>query len=115
MKFEVTEFNGIKIIKLTGQVRISTQNEFKDYLDNLVKENEGKIVILNMDGVVYMNSIGLGIIIDTYKKFKETNGRLVLCNLLPDIMNLFEVTRLNRFIEIFGNESEAVNVVTSAE
>jgi anti-anti-sigma regulatory factor len=35
-------------------------------------------------------------------------GRMVLCNLLPEIMNLFEVTRLNRFIEIYSSESEAL-------
>jgi len=40
-------------------------------LDNLARENEGKTVIISMDGVIYMNSAGLGIIIDTYKKFKE--------------------------------------------
>jgi anti-anti-sigma factor len=114
MKVEVKELNGIKIVKLIGQVRISTQNEFKDLLDNLVKESEGQVVIVNMEGIIYMNSIGLGIIIDTYKKFKEMKGRMVLCNLLPEIMNLFEVTRLNRFIEIYSNESEALKKVTSA-
>ncbi|HOV25522.1 MAG TPA: STAS domain-containing protein [Pseudobacteroides sp.] len=113
MKVEVKELNNVKVVKLIGQVRISTQNEFKDLLDNLVKESAGQIVIVNMEGIIYMNSIGLGIIIDTYKKFKEMNGRMVLCNLLPEIMNLFEVTRLNRFIEIYGNESEALKKVTA--
>lgn len=62
---------GVKIVKLTGQIRISTQNEFKDLLDSLAKENEGKTVIISLDGVVYMNSAGLGIIIDTYKNSKR--------------------------------------------
>lgn len=111
MKVETKELNGIKVLRLVGQVRISTQNDFKDILDELVKESKGQTVIINMDGIVYMNSTGLGIIIDTYKKFKESKGRLVLCNLLPDIMNLFEVTRLNRFIEIYGSESEAMSKI----
>ena len=111
MKLETKELNGVKIIKLAGQVRISTQNEFKDLLDDLVKENEGKTVIMNMDGIIYMNSAGLGIMIDTYKKFKEMKGRMVLCNLLPDIMKLFEVTKLNRFIEIYHNEGEAMGKI----
>ena len=57
-----------------------------------------------------MNSIGLGIIIDTYKKFRKS-GKIVLCSLLPEIMNLFEVTKLNRFIEIYKNESEAMSKI----
>lgn len=113
MKVETKELNGIKVLRLVGQVRISTQNDFKDILDNLVKESGRQTVIINMDGIIYMNSTGLGIIIDTYKKFKESNGRLVLCNLLPDIMNLFEVTRLNRFIEIYSGESEAMSKISA--
>lgn len=109
MKVDTKELNGIKVLRLVGQVRISTQGDFKAILDNLAAESKSQTVIINMDGVVYMNSTGLGIIIDTYKKFKEANGRLVLCSLLPDIVNLFEVTRLNRFIEIYGSESEAMN------
>ncbi|MDQ2086544.1 STAS domain-containing protein [Herbivorax sp. ANBcel31] len=111
MKVEVKEVDSAKIIKLTGQIRISTQNEFKDLLDNLAKENEGKSVIVSMDGVIYMNSAGLGIIIDTYKKFKEKKGRIILCNLTPDITKLFEVTRLDRFIEIYKTENEALSKV----
>lgn len=109
MKFETKEVDGVKIVKLTGQIRISTQNEFKDLLDRLARENEGKTVIISMDGVIYMNSAGLGIIIDTYKKFKEKKGKIILCNLLPDIEKLFEVTRLNRFIEIYSSEAEALS------
>ncbi|MCX7842736.1 MAG: STAS domain-containing protein [Clostridia bacterium] len=109
MKAEVKEINGVKIVRMVGQVRISTQNDFKDALDEIVKDSQGRPVVLNMDGIAYMNSTGLGIIIDTYKKIKDSNGRLILCNLLPDIMNLFEVTRLNRFIEICATESEAIS------
>lgn len=108
MKVEVKEVDNVKVIKLTGQIRISTQNEFKDLLDNAAKENEGKPVIISMDGVIYMNSAGLGIIIDTYKKFKEKGGRMILCNLTPDITKLFQVTRLDRFIEIYETENEAL-------
>ena len=111
MKVETKELDGIKVVKLTGQIRISTQNEFKDLLDNIARDNGKKTVVLSLDGVIYMNSAGLGIIIDTYKKFKEMRGRLVLCNLMPEISKLFEVTRINRFIEIFSTESEAIRKV----
>ncbi|HEX9059646.1 MAG TPA: STAS domain-containing protein [Clostridia bacterium] len=114
MKVESKEINGVKIVRMVGQVqvRISTQNDFKDIMDELIQENVGRTVIINMDGIVYMNSTGLGIIIDTYKRIKENNGRLILCNLLPDILNLFEITRLNKFIEIYETESIALSKIS---
>jgi anti-anti-sigma regulatory factor len=34
---------------------------------------------------------------------------MILCNLTPDISKLFEVTRLNRFLEIYNTENEALS------
>lgn len=112
MKVEIKEENNVKIVKLTGQIRISTQNEFKDLLDDISKKNSEETLILSLDGVIYMNSAGLGIIIDTYKKFKENKGRMILCDLMPDISKLFEVTRINRFLEIYDSEKEALEAVS---
>ena len=108
MKFEARHVQGIKVIYLSGQIRISTQNEFKDFFDNLIKESGSETVVINMDGVGYMNSAGIGIIIDSYKRFKAMNGRMILCNLVSDINKLFEVTKLNKFIEIYENEEMAI-------
>ena len=112
MKFETKEVDNILVVSLFGQVRISTQNEFKDFFDYLIKDNGNRKVILNMDGVGYMNSAGIGIVVDSYKKFKELNGKLVLCNLVSDINKLFEVTKLNKFIEIFDTEEAALSKLT---
>jgi stage II sporulation protein AA (anti-sigma F factor antagonist) len=111
MDKQLKEVDGVIIVKLTGQVRISTQNEFKDILDNLVMESGEKNVVINMEDIEFMNSVGLGIIIDTCKKFKEKNGKMVLSNLVPDILNLFEVTELDKFIEIFKTEGEAISTI----
>jgi stage II sporulation protein AA (anti-sigma F factor antagonist) len=111
MDKQLKEVDGVIIVKLTGQVRISTQNEFKDILDNLVVESGEKNVVINMEDIEFMNSVGLGIIIDTCKKFKEKNGKMVLSNLVPDILNLFEVTELDKFIEIFKTEGEAISTI----
>jgi stage II sporulation protein AA (anti-sigma F factor antagonist) len=112
MKVEVKEIDKIKVIKITGQIRISTQNEFKDLLDNIARESATKTVVLSLDGVIYMNSAGLGIIVDTLRKFKEKKGRMVLCSLMPNVSNIFEITRINRFIEIYKTEQEAIAKVS---
>jgi len=100
--------NGVLIIAIKGQIRISTQNEFKEFFGKLVEENKSSSVILNMAGIGYINSAGIGMIVDSFRKLKENGGRLVLCSLMPDIEKLFEVTKLNRFIEIYPSEEDAI-------
>lgn len=108
MNFQVTEDKGVVIAALEGQVRISTQNEFYDYLNGLFKSHAGKTVILDMKDVAYMNSAGIGIVVDTFRMFREAGGRMVLSGLSPDISRLFEMTKLNRFIEIFSSVDDAM-------
>ncbi len=108
MTFELRESKNIIIVAVEGQVRISTQNEFKDYLDMLYHKYGSGVVLLDMQRVTYMNSAAIGIIVDTFKNFRDNDGRLVLSGLTPDIAKLFEVTKLNRFIEIYADVGDAV-------
>lgn len=108
MTMETRDVEGVHIVQMEGQVRISTQNDFKDYLDKISAEYGSRTVLLAMAGISYMNSAGIGIIVDSFKKFREHGGRLAMCNLSPDIFRLFEVTKLNRFIEIFADEEAAM-------
>jgi anti-anti-sigma factor len=105
---ETRDVGGVHVVQLEGQVRISTQNDFKDHLDRISAEYGGKTVLLNMAGITYMNSAGIGIIVDSFKKFREQGGHLALCSLSADIFRLFEVTKLNRFIDIFEDEAAAM-------
>ncbi len=108
MTMETRNVEGVHVVQLEGQVRISTQNEFKDHLDRISAEYGGKTVLLDMAGITYMNSAGIGIIVDSFKKFREQGGHLALCSLSADIFRLFEVTKLNRFIDIFEDEAAAM-------
>lgn len=108
MDFKYRESNGITIVSVEGQIRISTQGEFNDCLDKLFQNYGTRVVVLDMQNVSYMNSAGIGIIIDTFKNFRDNGGKMALSGLTPDIAKLFEVTKLNRFIEIYPNVDDAV-------
>jgi len=103
--------NDTLIIAIKGQIRISTQKEFSEFFSSLVEENRSRRVILNMAGIGYINSAGVGMIVDSFRKFKDNGGKLVLCSLVPDIEKLFEVTKLNRFIEIYPSEEDAISKI----
>jgi anti-anti-sigma factor len=68
--------NGVLIIAIKGQIRISTQSEFREFFNRLVEENSSSSVILNMAGIGYINSAGIGMIVDSFRKFRENGGRL---------------------------------------
>lgn len=112
MEFSQKIVKGIIIFSLKGQIKISTQAECKEYFDKQIGENCSKTAVLNMSGVGYMNSAGIGMIVESYKRFKDNGGRLAICSLVPDIAKLFEITKLDHFIEIYPDEETAIQKLT---
>lgn len=114
MEFRIEEKDGFVIVSIEGQVRISTQNEFMEHLNALYDSKGNQTVLLNLEKVSYMNSAGIGVIVDTFRKFRDNGGQLVLCSLSPEISRLFEVTRLNRFIQIYPSVDDALHTLRNS-
>ena len=64
--------------------------------------------VLNLAGVQYMDSSGLGQLVSIWVSVKNRRGHLTLLNPMKRVRRLFEITRLNTLFEVFEDESEAV-------
>lgn len=75
--------------------------------------NQGKFrVVLDLNGVEFVDSSGLGALIHMHKTF-QPQGRLAVCNVDPKVSQLFKVTRLDRVFAIAATVSEAAALVKS--
>lgn len=97
------------LIKLDGSISIETFKPFEKELDDLVSK---KIhIIIDLSGVVYIDSASLGIIILQYKKAERNNKFLVISNIHPNIAHLFNLSGLEKKIKIFSDTEEAVEFI----
>ena len=72
-------------------------------LSSLVEELGRKQILLNFGKVLYLSSAALGAFITLNKKVNAAGGRLVLCNIDPQIYEVFEITKLNKLFNIDNN------------
>jgi anti-sigma B factor antagonist len=95
--------------KILDEQNIQTIGE---QLTTLVEEEntqrDCKKFLLNFGNVEYLSSAALGKLIALNKKIKGLGGRLMLCNIHPDIREVFEITRLSTFITIQEDEQAAL-------
>lgn len=73
----------------------------------LADEANGKMV-LDFQGVTFMSSAMIGKIVLLNKKCKAANTIVKLCNIAPSIMEVFEITRLNKVFSIYESVDEAL-------
>ncbi|SHH02498.1 STAS domain-containing protein [Tepidibacter thalassicus] len=78
---------------------VEEASEFRQRVNDLMNEGK-KNFTLNFRNCTFIDSTGLGVLVGIYKKCKEVNGRLTLHSMNPNVMKVFELTRLDKVFEI---------------
>lgn len=101
----------VLIVRLTGELdhhaTESLRNEWKDMLYT----HGVKHVVLNLEGITFMDSSGLGVILGRYKEVLQLGGEMVVCSISPSINRLFEMSGLFKIIRLEENEMFALEAL----
>ncbi len=108
MEIEERSNGGVMILDLKGKLTIGEGDELlKDKVNSLIQQGYQKL-LLNLEGVPYVDSAGLGEIVRTYTTVSRQGGKLKLLNLTKRIEDLLAITKLLTVFETFESEQEAV-------
>lgn len=99
----------VTILDMSGAVRIGQGSiALRDSVRTLVEGGKKKI-LLNLGGVSYIDSSGIGELIANYTTVSREGGQLKLLNLTDKIQNLLVITKLLTVFDSYDNEAEALN------
>src|SRR5262252_828831 len=108
MQIDERVVNGVTILDLKGKMTLGEGDELlKDKINSLIQQGHKKLV-LNLEGVPYIDSAGLGEIVRTYTTVSRQGGSLKLLNLTKRITDLLAITKLLTVFETFDSESDAL-------
>ena len=101
--------DGASIIDITGDVNASAESALMDAYAQACNDNTHAI-ILNFSGLEYMNSSGIGLLVTLLIRVNRHAPRqkLLAYGLSEHYRQIFELTRLNEAIGIYGTEAEAL-------
>jgi len=98
----------ITILDLTGKLTIGRGTEIlRDTVASIVFQGEKKI-LLNLAGVPYMDSGGLGELVRCSLVVGRATGAVKLVNMTSKITDLLAITKLSNVFDTFDSESEAI-------
>jgi anti-sigma B factor antagonist len=80
-------------------------------LNDLVEKSYMVKMVINFDRIKFLSSAVLGKLISLHKRMQKEKGRMAFCNINKDVLQVFRITRLDKLIPIFENETDAVNAV----
>jgi anti-anti-sigma factor len=105
------EMNGIYLLSLKGRLALGEESSgLRTTIDRLLESGATRMVV-NLEHVNYVDSAGLGTLIELHRKTKSKGGRMVLCNLGPKLTQALEMARLMPIFETCPSEAAAISAL----
>lgn len=109
-RLEVEDIGDVTVVNFIDRKILDEQNIqiIGEQLFGLVDESGRRKVLLNFGNVEYLSSAALGKLITLNKKLQSAGGRLILCNIDPQIYEVFEITKLHKLFNIHKEIQDAL-------
>ena len=76
--------------------------------DVALEASGNRKLLVNFQGVKFMSSAMLGKLLPLHKRCKNDKIKLKMCNIAPNLMEVFKITNLTKLFDICGSEADAV-------
>jgi anti-sigma B factor antagonist len=108
MQIEERVVDNVTVLDLKGKLTLGDGDELlKDKINSLIQQDR-KTILMNLEGVPYIDSAGLGEIVRTYTTVSRQGGKLKLVHLTKRVTDLLSITKLLTVFETFESEPEAI-------
>ena len=108
MELTTQNKDGKMVVYLKGEIDHHTAAGVRDSIDRLISIHRPQVFILDLEGVNFMDSSGLGLILGRYRKTKENGIEMFLCNIDERILRILKMAGVDKLIEITNDTSEKV-------
>ena len=109
-RLDIEEVNDVTVVKFVDKKILDEGNIqiIGNQLFGLVDEDHRGKIVLDFSNVEYLSSAALGKLITMDKKVKAAKGKLRLCTIRADILEVFKITRLDKLFVIFPSQEKAL-------
>lgn len=102
LKVDVTDRDGWRVLTATGQLDVATAPKFRQALVEAQYGGETNVIV-DLDGIEFLDSMGLGVLIGGLKRARTHQCRFAIACSQPRILRLFELTGLDQVLRIVPN------------
>ena len=102
MEINLEKIQNTLIIKLIGEIDHHSAANIRAAVDKELEFSSVKNIVFDLDGVTFMDSSGIGMIIGRYKQAQARGGKTLIVRAKPQVDKLLELSGIKKIIEIGG-------------
>lgn len=100
----------VNVIEIRGEITRESDQALQDAYQQA--SDGARTIILAFDGLEYMNSSGIGLLVTMLVRAKRNRQRVLAFGLTDHYRQIFELTRLDEVISIHGSEEAAIAAIS---
>ena len=110
MEIEEQAIGAVMVIRVTGDITLNKGGDviLKDKINSLLQQGRKKL-LLDLGGVAYVDSAGLGQLVQVKVTAGRSSAELKLLNITKRLKDLLVVTRLSTVFDSFESEAEGLD------
>ncbi len=107
LKLSNRSIGGVLIVDCAGRIVFGEESAYlRDMVKKLIMER--KQIVMNLSGVNFIDSGGLGTLVALYTTARNNGGSIKLANLTQRVGDLLQVTKLVTIFDVYEGEQAAV-------
>ena len=96
------------VLQVEGDVDLYNVGELKSAIFKKV-EDEVESLIIDMSGVPYMDSSGVGALVAGQKRMRSNGGKFAILNVQQDVLSILQLASLDKFFTIYESQEDLMN------
>lgn len=110
LKIEKRQVDGVNVVMCEGRIMFGDEaNALRDFLKQALTESPR--MVLNLSGVTYIDSGGLGTLVGVYSTARKAGADIKLTGLGQRLHDVLQITKLATVFEVFDSENEALTAL----
>lgn len=110
LTIEVEEIDGKCVLRLTGRIDATTAPILEKRIDEQMERKPLK-VLLDFNGVDYLSSAGMRLLLAATKRVKAREGSLAMSGIADDVMEIIKMAGFERILSLYPTEKEALDAL----
>ena len=109
VEIEISDASGYRVLKPSGDLDVYTVGSLRDAIGRMIDESTPRVVV-DLDGVPFMDSSGLGALMGGVRRLREAGGDLAIACTREQHLKLFSITGFGEGVEIAPTVDEAAKI-----
>lgn len=111
MKMEIERSRCMALVKLTGELDHHACEKIREDLDGILRMSSTKAMVLDMSGVSFMDSSGMGLLLARSRLAADRGVSLVIAGATPEVGKLICMVSLDKQVPLFDTAEQALEYV----